>query len=214
MVALGRSPHAGCGRERDRQAVRHALERADADALSGRDYTTLSGGERQRVHLARVLAQLDRGPPAGAAESARHGSPASDGKPARRGEDDLSSARYLLLDEPTAALDLAHQHAVLRLARTLAHDEGVGVLAVLHDPNLAALHADRVAVLERGRLRVQGTPLDVLDEALFDDVFGLAVDVVPHPHHASRPLIIAGHEPRPRERRRVGSVARVENACL
>jgi len=175
VIALGRGPHAGCGREADRAAIEAAMRLADATILSGRRYTALSGGERQRVQLARTLAQLD------VASNMRRGPPG-----------------YLLLDEPTAALDLAHQHATLQLAVSLSREQGVGVLAVLHDANLAALYADRIAIVRRGRLVDQGTPLQVLTEAMFERVFGLRVDTPRHPHHADRPMIIASRpEPMP-----------------
>jgi len=70
----------------------------------------------------------------------------------------------LLLDEPTAHLDLNHQLEMMSLLVRL-RDQGLGVLAVLHDLNLAAAYCDRVALLHAGRLLAQGTPAQVITAA-------------------------------------------------
>ncbi|WP_406230091.1 heme ABC transporter ATP-binding protein [Nocardia sp. NBC_01009] len=86
----------------------------------------------------------------------------------------------LLLDEPTAALDLGHQEAVLNLATTRA-DEGAAVVVVLHDLGIAAAYADRVAVLESGRVAADGPPRDVLTTELLSRVYQHPVEVLDHP---------------------------------
>jgi iron complex transport system ATP-binding protein len=78
----------------------------------------------------------------------------------------------LLLDEPTVHLDPAHQVATLSLVRRLAHARGLAVAAVLHDLNLAAAIADRVVVLEGGRVVRDAAPAGALDQELVDAVFG------------------------------------------
>lgn len=86
----------------------------------------------------------------------------------------------LMLDEPTAALDLRHQELVLQVARERAQS-GRAVVVVLHDLNLAAGYADKVAVLEAGRLAALGTPEEVLTEELLSRVYQYSVDVMAHP---------------------------------
>ncbi len=78
--------------------------------------------------------------------------------------------RVLLLDEPTSHLDLNHTLQVLDLVRQLA-DDGMAVLGVFHDLGMAARYADRIAVVAQGRIVRSGPPRDVVDEALFADVF-------------------------------------------
>ena len=78
----------------------------------------------------------------------------------------------LLLDEPTAHLDPAHQLATLRLVRGLARTRDLAVAAVLHDLNLAATVADRVVALCAGRLVVDGTPAEALSAERVRSVFG------------------------------------------
>lgn len=149
VVALGFD---GVGRrarpETRLAAIGRALATADVGHLAGRDVRTLSGGERQRVLFARALAQLD----AGAA---------------------VVADRALLLDEPVASLDLAHQITLMERARAVA-DEGVAVLAILHDLNLAATFADRMVALGAGRVAAAGPPEAVLTEATLAEVFTVA----------------------------------------
>ncbi|WP_262850739.1 heme ABC transporter ATP-binding protein [Mumia quercus] len=89
-------------------------------------------------------------------------------------------APIVLLDEPTAALDIAHQEALLTEARRLAR-EGHAVVAVLHDLSLAAAYANRICVLAGGQVRADGTPAEVLRPELLTDVYGHPVDVFTHP---------------------------------
>lgn len=86
----------------------------------------------------------------------------------------------LLLDEPTAALDLGHQEQVLRLARERA-SAGAAVVVVLHDLGVAAAYADRVAVLEDGRIAADGPPREILTTELLTRVYQHPVDVFDHP---------------------------------
>ena len=96
-------------------------------------------------------------------------------------------APLLLLDEPTAALDLRHQQLVMEIVRGLAR-EGAAVVAILHDLNLAAGYVDRLAVLCRGKLAAIDTPWTVLNERLLSDVFECPIAVTSHPI-SSCPLI-------------------------
>jgi iron complex transport system ATP-binding protein len=88
--------------------------------------------------------------------------------------------RVLLLDEATAHLDLRHQLATLRLVRKLARS-GLLVVAALHDLNLAAQHADRLALLAAGELLACGSPAQVLTPELLRQVYGVAAIVSAHP---------------------------------
>lgn len=94
----------------------------------------------------------------------------------------------LLLDEPTAALDIHHEELTLRAVRNRVA-AGAGVVVVLHDLGLAAAHADRVVVLSAGRIAASGAPTDVLRPDLLSDVYRHPVDVVPHPTTGS-PLVL------------------------
>ncbi|WP_231123606.1 heme ABC transporter ATP-binding protein [Nocardioides sambongensis] len=85
----------------------------------------------------------------------------------------------VMLDEPTAALDIRHQEALLRVARQEAR-QGALVVVVLHDLSLAAAYADRICLLAGGRLRADGTPRDVLDDELLSEVYQHPVRVIDH----------------------------------
>jgi iron complex transport system ATP-binding protein len=103
------------------------------------------------------------------------------------------SARILLLDEPTAHLDLKHQASILSLVCDLAHGENYAVLIALHDLNLAAQYADRVALLSNGSVAAIGTPGEVLTEENLSPAYGLRIAVYEHPAHGA-PLVHAEHE--------------------
>lgn len=94
----------------------------------------------------------------------------------------------LLLDEPTTYLDLAHQVEVLETLHALTR-QGRGMVAVLHDLQLAARYGDRLVLLDRGRVRAEGTPAEVLSAALVEEVFGLPVRILDDPE-TGRPLPI------------------------
>jgi iron complex transport system ATP-binding protein len=91
--------------------------------------------------------------------------------------------KLLLLDEPTANLDLHHQVAMLELVRGLSRERGLAVLAAVHDLQLAALYCDRVALLNAGRIVSQGPPEAVLTAPLLLQTFGQRVVLSPHPTH-------------------------------
>ncbi len=95
----------------------------------------------------------------------------------------------LLLDEPTTHLDLQHQSSLLNLVRKLADEQGLAVMIVLHDLNLASLYADQIALLSDGRIFAQGKPSDVLTEENLNQVFHVPVHVIPHPDYGS-PLVL------------------------
>jgi iron complex transport system ATP-binding protein len=110
-----------------------------------------------------------------------------------------SEPRLLLLDEPATALDLRHQLDLVAILRALVGD-GVGVVLVAHDWNLALRLADRVVILERGRLRAAGTPAEVVRPELFRAVFGVEIDLLPQP--GGPPLIVPRQRSRGAEEQR------------
>jgi iron complex transport system ATP-binding protein len=132
------------GRAIDELAER-ALADVDLSAFHDRVITTLSGGEQQRAHFARVLVQLACG-------EAAHG------------------PGLLLLDEPTASLDLRHQLDMLEAVGRCAR-RGVAVVAILHDLNLATLAADRIVMLDGGRVAADGAPAETVTDHLLARVF-------------------------------------------
>lgn len=96
--------------------------------------------------------------------------------------------RWLLLDEPTASLDVHHRVAVLDVLRSAVR-RGSGVILVTHDLNLAALFADRVVLLVEGRRHAVGTPTEVLVQPVLEAAYGPELIVVEHPEVA-RPVVL------------------------
>lgn len=97
---------------------------------------------------------------------------------------------YLLLDEPTVHLDLHHQHELLELLDRLRHERGIGILAVMHDLNLASLYFDRLALLDRGRIVADATPAAVFDRPDFLSVFRAPLRVIFHPQTGASQVLL------------------------
>jgi len=161
VVALGRSPHS-TGRAVDEEIIRAALAALDIGHLRDRLYPQLSGGEKQRTQLARVMVQIWRA-------------------------EDIGE-RLLVLDEPTASLDLGHQQQLMQRVRAFASD-GAAVLMVLHDLNLALRFADRLLALHQGAVAAEGPCAEVLTTDLLQRLYGARVELMRHPHDG-RPVVI------------------------
>ncbi len=95
----------------------------------------------------------------------------------------------LLLDEPTSHLDLQHQVDTFRLLLELCHEQHLTVVAVVHDLTLAAMFADRIALMADGRIAAYGAPSDVLQAHTVEEAYGLAVRVLVHPV-TGRPIVV------------------------
>lgn len=132
VVELGLIP-LKLSRPKAKAEIDKVMELCDCAHLKQNAFPTLSGGEKQRVQLARVLLQLSQ----------------ADQPP------------LLLLDEPTSAQDLGHQHLMLGLMNRLAQ-EGYGIISILHDLNHCLHYCQRCLVLEQGQIFYQGQPQDVL----------------------------------------------------
>ena len=91
----------------------------------------------------------------------------------------------LLLDEPTAHLDLHHQVALLNLVRRMAREQNLAVLVAIHDLNLASLYADRLILLIDGRVRASGSPSEVLTTETLQNAYQIPLQVHANPQHGS-----------------------------
>ncbi len=154
VVEIGLSRGRAAGKSR---AALQALARVDLAHHAARPYQSLSGGEQHRAQLARVLAQV--------------GAPTDEDGP-----------RWLFLDEPVSALDIAHQLEVMQIARDFA-DAGGGVVAVMHDLNLTAMFADHIALLSRGQVLAAGRVTEVMTSDTLSRAYGcqLRVGAAPPP---------------------------------
>lgn len=101
------------------------------------------------------------------------------------------STPILLLDEPTAHLDLQYQVGMLELVVELARKDNLAVLIALHDLNLAAQYADRIALMVAGKIKAIGKPKEVLQPELIAEAYCLPVQVVKHPF-LDAPLVLSG----------------------
>jgi iron complex transport system ATP-binding protein len=101
------------------------------------------------------------------------------------------AAPILLMDEPTSHLDLKYQASILSLVRGLAQTDQRAVLVAMHDLNLAAQYADRVALLSNGQLCAIGTPAEVLTAHSLSTVYDVPISVLAHPQRGT-PWVLAG----------------------
>ena len=132
-------------------AISGVLNDCEITHLEKRKFNTLSGGEQRRVHFARSLIQLWR-------------------------ESNNKDSRYLMLDEPTSNLDLSHQIKLMNMLKKLAND-GVGVLLILHDLNLAFNFSDYIAIIKNGKLFAYDKPLNIINKNILENIFELTFNV-------------------------------------
>jgi iron complex transport system ATP-binding protein len=100
----------------------------------------------------------------------------------------------ILLDEPTAHLDLRHQATILDLVHNLARERGLAVLMSLHDLNLVSLYSDRIALLSDGQILAFGSPHEVLIPKYLSDVYQVPLNIIPHPYRDVPLVLLDGHE--------------------
>ncbi|MGE5814554.1 MAG: ABC transporter ATP-binding protein, partial [Acidobacteriota bacterium] len=176
MVLMGRYAHLGAfeleGPD-DFSAARRALGATGTERFEKRPFESLSGGEKQRVVIASALAQLDRGI----------------GSQVNTAGLETGGYPYLLLDEPTASLDLRFQLEVVGLLRALHQERQLGIIVSIHDLNLAAAFCDRLLLLRDGHVVADGPTRDVLTPAHIREIYGVEAEVLPHPT-AGHPVIV------------------------
>lgn len=96
-------------------------------------------------------------------------------------------SKFLLLDEPLAALDIAHQVEVMELVKKLAHELNLGVIIVIHDINLAARYCDQLVALHSGKLLAQGDAFEIVNSPKLKQIYGIDLNVIEHPE-TKRPV--------------------------
>lgn len=161
VVAMGRYPH-GTTHLHNIEIIHTVIRTLDCQQVARRIYPKLSIGEKQRIQLARVLCQIWEPAP--------------------------FPYRYLLLDEPTAGLDLAHQHVLFDCLQQLK-TTGVGIAVVLHDLNMALQYADEVALLDNGELITHGPTRDVISAPNIEHYFNVHALITNEPQTGVAALI-------------------------
>lgn len=161
VVELGRTPHS-TGVKVDERIVQRALKLMDIVYLEHRVYTQLSGGEKQRTHIARALAQI-------------------------LCEKNVEQ-KYILLDEPTTALDLSHQVLLAKCLKKLLLDN-ISVVLVVHDVNYAMRVATKIVAIKHSEIHGVGTPGEILQETFLESLFDTPFDLVPHPERMENIIV-------------------------
>ena len=137
-------------------ALNEIAKETSVTDLLFKKFNVLSGGEQRRVHFARTLLQIWR--------------PSTPLEPI-----------YILLDEPTANLDILHEQKMMKKIRSKA-SEGIGVMIVLHDINIAAKYSDKIAFIKEGRLEEIGNPSEVLEEDKLSKIYELPMKINEDPY--------------------------------
>jgi iron complex transport system ATP-binding protein len=166
VAMMGRYPHLAAFEiegPADHAIVDEAMGATGTAHLKARRFTTLSGGEKQRVIIAAALAQIS----------------------ATRGE---TAPRVLLLDEPTASLDLGYQLEVVAVLERLHREPALAIVMSTHDLNLAAAICRTVVLVRDGQVLASGTPADVLTKEHVRALYGVDADIVEHP--SGRRLVV------------------------
>jgi iron complex transport system ATP-binding protein len=160
VAMMGRYPHLGAFEiegPSDVAVIEETLRSTGTLHLKDRAFATLSGGEKQRVVIAAALAQIFRVEADASADSS-----------------------YLLLDEPTASLDLGYQLEVADLLKTLHESRRVGIVISTHDLGLAATLCERLLLMRDGAVVADGATDDVLTPENVRRVYGVDAEVVRH----------------------------------
>lgn len=132
-------------------AFENVTKECNVHNLIHRKFNSLSGGEQRRVHFARTLLQLWR--------------PSESNDP-----------RYLLLDEPTANLDLSSEMLLMNILKKRA-SLNVGILVILHDLNLASHFADKIAIIKDGEIMAFGEPEKIMEDAFLTSIYEVPIKV-------------------------------------
>ena len=163
MAMMGRYPHLGAFEiegPADLAIARDALRSTGTLHLESRLFNTLSGGEKQRVVIAAALSQLENREPL-----------------------------FLLLDEPTASLDLAYQLEIRSILQKLNGDRGLTIAVSTHDLNFAAGLCRELILLDRGTVLAAGPTISMLDAGLIRELYGVDVDIATNPR-TGRPVVV------------------------
>jgi iron complex transport system ATP-binding protein len=176
VAMMGRYPHLGpfeIEGPRDAAVVEQALASTGTAHLADRPFATLSGGEKQRVVIAAALAQLSA--------------------------EGMSRSRYLLLDEPTASLDLAYQLEIAALLKRLHDERRAAIVICTHDISLAGTLCDTLLLMRDGVIVASGAVDDVLTSANLQRVYDVETEITRHPsgQRIVVPIRRAGDRPRP-----------------
>ena len=129
----------------------------NVEKLLNRNINSLSGGELKRVQLAKTLVQLYN--------------------PSNQNKEN----KYALLDEPLANLDLFYEIEFLKIIKNVSRNQGVGILLIIHDLNLAAKFSNKIALLNLGEIKDYGKPKDVLKPSILKKIYKMNMKVKKNP---------------------------------
>jgi iron complex transport system ATP-binding protein len=195
VVLMGRFAHLGAFEIEgpgDIAIARQSLASTGTEDLADRAFNTLSGGEKQRVIIAAALAQV-----ASAGAGMRDaGSGMRETEAGSRKPEAESRKPVLLLDEPTAALDLKYQLEIGALLRDLHDTHALSIVLSTHDLNFAAALCDTLVMMQGGRVLASGPVDEVLTPALIERLYDVESEVTRHPRTGHLTVVPVGRSRR------------------
>jgi iron complex transport system ATP-binding protein len=179
VAMMGRYPHLGAFEiegPADLAVIEETLLSTGTLHLKDRPFATLSGGEKQRVVIAAALAQIFRDD-----RTFRLKAEATNSQPGSFRLQAEETGGYLLLDEPTASLDLGYQLEVASLLTQLHEERRVAIVISTHDLGLAGTLCDSLMLIRDGQVVANGPTDEVLTPDNVREVYGVEADVIRHP---------------------------------
>jgi iron complex transport system ATP-binding protein len=177
VAIMGRYPHLGAFEiegPADIAIVDEVLASTGTLHLKDRLFATLSGGEKQRVVIAAALGQIHS---TGAAKAAAAGPSTA----AQAIDEEVTSSRFLLLDEPTASLDLGYQLEVASLLTRLHDERRLTIVISTHDLSLAGTLCERLVLIRDGVIVASGQTDEVLTPENVQKVYDVDAEILHHP---------------------------------
>jgi iron complex transport system ATP-binding protein len=206
VVLMGRFAHLGAFEIEgpgDIAIARQSLASTGTEDLADRAFNTLSGGEKQRVIIAAALAQVGAAG-RGARDAGRRTRDAGRGVRERAADSREPEAEgrrpVLLLDEPTAALDLKYQLEIAALLRDLHGTHALSIVLSTHDLNFAAALCDTLVMMQGGRVLASGPVDEVLTPALIERLYDVESEVTRHPRTGYLTVVPVGRSRRGEDR--------------
>lgn len=137
----------------NKTVIEKIIKELNLEALLDLEFNFLSGGEKQRVQFGRVLLQLES-------------------------EGEIQPIKYLFLDEPLNNLDVRYQIELLKYARKFVDDKRGSVIVVMHDINLCYQYADRVLLMQKGNVIMDGTVQEVMSPGLLSETYQIELEQI------------------------------------
>ncbi len=175
VLEMARYRYADTKNQFNRTIIENIVKELNLQSLLDIEFNFLSGGEKQRVQFGRVLLQLESED-----KVSPFGEPVPTGtrRGGLRGRIEVQPIKYLFLDEPLNNLDVRYQIELLKHARKFVDDKRGSVIVVMHDINLCYQYADRVLLMQKGRVIMDGTVPEVMNPEILSETYQIELEQI------------------------------------